>query len=251
MNELVKTNRNGRDITTSLLVAEVFGKEHKNVLRDIMEMDCSPRFRELNFELSFYISQQNKELPMYELTKDGFSFLAMGYTGAKAAEFKERFINEFNRREMLLKSEDYILARSQEILTNRVKSLQEKVEQKNEIIKALEPKAIFADSVTASKDSILVSELAKVLKQNGIEIGQNRLFAWLRQFGYLCSKGEYYNQPTQKSMELGLFEIKKTTINRPNAEPIVSSTTKVTGKGQIYLVNKFVKSSNQILTNQD
>jgi anti-repressor protein len=106
---------------------------------------------------------------------------------------------------------------------------------------SMKPKALFADAVATSDRSVLVSELAKILKQNGVEIGQNRLFVWLREHGYLCSKGEYYNQPTQKAMELELFEIKKTSIAKPDGSVLVTCTTKVTGKGQIYFVNKFLK----------
>lgn len=104
----------------------------------------------------------------------------------------------------------------------------------------LEPKGRFADAVAASDRSVLISELAKILRQNGVNIGQNRLFEWMRLNGYLCSKGEYYNQPTQKSMELALFEIKKTSITKPDGSVLVTTTTKVTGKGQIYFVNKFL-----------
>lgn len=110
------------------------------------------------------------------------------------------------------------------------------------IIEEQKPKALFADAVATSQRSVLVSELAKILQQNGIQIGQNRLFAWLRKNNYLCVKGEYYNLPTQKGMELGLFEIKKTTINKPDGSILVSSTTKVTGKGQIYFINKFLNN---------
>lgn len=104
----------------------------------------------------------------------------------------------------------------------------------------LEPKGRFADAVAASDRSVLISELAKILRQNGVNIGKNRLFEWMRLNGYLCSKGEYYNLPTQKSMELGLFEIKKTSITKPDGSVLVTTTTKVTGKGQIYFVNKFL-----------
>ena len=105
---------------------------------------------------------------------------------------------------------------------------------------AMKPKVLFADAVATSDRSVLVSELAKILKQNGVDIGQNRLFIWLREHGYLCSKGEYYNQPTQKAMQLGLFEIKKTSITKPDGSVLVTCTTKVTGKGQIYFVNKLL-----------
>jgi anti-repressor protein len=114
---------------------------------------------------------------------------------------------------------------------------QEELQAENE---AMKPKVLFADAVATSNRSILVSELAKILKQNGIEIGQNRLFQWLRDRGYLCTKGEYRNQPSQRAMELGLFEIKKTTINKPDGSILVSRTTKVTGKGQVYFTDKLL-----------
>lgn len=104
----------------------------------------------------------------------------------------------------------------------------------------MRPKALFADAVVTSDRSCLVSEMAKILKQNSVEIGQNRLFEWLRQNGYLCSKGEYYNMPTQRAVEMGLFEIKKTTVTKPDGSVLVTATPKITGKGQIYFVNKFL-----------
>lgn len=105
----------------------------------------------------------------------------------------------------------------------------------------MKPKALFADAVSVSETSILVGELAKLLKQNGVEIGQNRLFAWLRQNGYLISrKGTDYNMPTQKSMNLGLFKIKETSIQHSDGHVTVNKTPKVTGKGQQYFINKFL-----------
>ena len=102
------------------------------------------------------------------------------------------------------------------------------------------PKVVFADSVSVSNTSILIGELAKILCQNGTQIGQNRLFDWMRENGYLIRrKGTDYNMPTQYSIELGLFEIKETTITHADGHATISKTTKVTGKGQIYFVNKF------------
>lgn len=129
MADLVFQNSNGNDVTTSLIVAQVFGKEHKNVVRDIENLSCSENFNRLNFERITYKDARNREQTAYEMTKDGFSFLVMGYTGAKAGEFKERFINEFNRRESLLKDDDYILMRSQQILQKRLEASEEKIKQ--------------------------------------------------------------------------------------------------------------------------
>lgn len=116
----------------------------------------------------------------------------------------------------------------------------ERAEAQQRQIEAMKPKALFADAVATSDRSCLVAELAKILQQNGVNIGQNRLFAWLREHGYLGTRGEYYNQPTQHAMGMGLFEIKKTSITKPDGSVLVSSTTKVTGRGQVYFVNKFL-----------
>ena len=110
-----------------------------------------------------------------------------------------------------------------------------------EQIKIDMPRVLFSKAVETAKHSCLVAELAKILQQNGKNIGQNRLFKWMRDNNYLCSKGQYYNQPTQKAMDLGLFEIKQTVINKPDGCIIVKSITKVTGKGQVYFVNKILK----------
>lgn len=106
------------------------------------------------------------------------------------------------------------------------------------------PLVAFANSVSVAKTSILVGELAKLLKQNGIEMGQNRLFTWMRENGYLISrKGTDYNMPTQRSMEMELFEIKETTISHGDGHTSISKTPKVTGRGQIYFINLFLKAS--------
>ena len=120
------------------------------------------------------------------------------------------------------------------------RSTLETIRKQNAKLEEYKPKAIFADAVSASKTSILVGELAKILHQNGVTIGQNRLFEWLRNNGYLCCYGERYNMPTQRSMEMSLFEIKETTINNPDGSIRVSRTVKVTGKGQQYFINKFL-----------
>lgn len=102
------------------------------------------------------------------------------------------------------------------------------------------PKVLFADSVAASRQSILIGELAKLLKQNGVQIGQNRLFQELRKDGYLCRGGERYNQPTQRSMEAGWMEIKESTVVQPNGSTRITKTPKITGSGQIYFINRYL-----------
>lgn len=108
-------------------------------------------------------------------------------------------------------------------------------------IKEMKPKALFADSVAASETTVLVGELAKILRGNGIDIGAIRLFSWMREHGYLISrKGSDWNMPTQRAMDLGLFKIKETIINHPNGTTSISKTTKVTGKGQQYFISRFL-----------
>ena len=140
-----------------------------------------------------------------------------------------------NTLEKALTSPDFLIQ-----LATNLKEEQQKRIKAEQKIQSDAPKVLFADAVSTSRRSCLIAELAKILQQNGIKIGQNRLFEWLRKNGYLCQKGQYYNQPSQKSMELGLFKIKQTTINKPDGSVLVSTTTKVTGKGQIYFVDKFL-----------
>lgn len=127
-----------------------------------------------------------------------------------------------------------------EIMAKALLVAQNVIKEKSKALEVQKPKVLFAESVEASKTSILIGELAKILKQNGHEIGQNRLFEWLRVNNYLISrKGTDYNMPTQKSMNLGIFEIKETTITHADGHISISKTVKVTGKGQVYFINKF------------
>ena len=118
----------------------------------------------------------------------------------------------------------------------------EQLKQKEIIIQEMKPKALFADAVATANTSILIGDLAKLIKQNGHNIGQKRLFEWLRNHGYLIKGGNSKNMPTQKAMELKLFEVKERTINNPDGSVRITKTTKVTGKGQQYFINKFLGS---------
>lgn len=144
--------------------------------------------------------------------------------------------------EAMLADPDLVIGLATQLKTERQKVQEQAavITSQQTALKEAEPKVLFADSVSASESSILIGELAKILKQNGIEIGQNRLFDWMRNNDYLCSRGESYNLPTQRAMELKLFEIKKTSITQPDGTVFVTSTTKVTPKGQMYFVNSFL-----------
>ena len=126
-------------------------------------------------------------------------------------------------------------------LADLLQQAAEQLKRKDIQIEQMKPKALFADAVSTSDTPILVGELAKILHQNGVSMGQNRMFRWLRDNGYLISrKGSDYNMPTQRAMELGLFKIKENAITHSDGHVTITKTPKVTGKGQVYFVNKFV-----------
>lgn len=137
--------------------------------------------------------------------------------------------------EKTLLNPDFIIGLAQNLKAEQQKNAQltAKVEQDA-------PKVLFADSVSASNTDILIGELAKLLKQNGYEIGQNRLFEQLRADGFLMKTGSSRNMPTQKAMEMGLFRVQEATVNKPDGTPVITKTTKVTGRGQLFFVNRFV-----------
>lgn len=128
-----------------------------------------------------------------------------------------------------------------ELLALAVLEAQKTIEEQTTQIERMKPNEIFADAVATSHTAILIGDLAKLLKQNGVETGQKRLFVWMRENGYLIKrKGADWNMPTQKSMEMGLFEVKESTVNNPDGSVRINRTTKVTGKGQQYFINKFL-----------
>lgn len=139
-------------------------------------------------------------------------------------------------------SPEKVMARALKIANRKLSTLDDQIRVLTADTERMKPKEIFADAVTASKKTILIGELAKILRQNGHNVGQKRLFEWMRQNGYLVKRfGSDYNCPTQRAMEMGLFEIKETAITHANGQVTISRTTKVTGKGQVYFVNKFAQ----------
>ncbi len=240
MKDLVFRSEKNNPVTSSLLVAEKFQKEHRHILDSIRNLVAeNSAARSLFLENQY--ENRGKMYPMYLMNRDGFSLLVMGFTGSKALQFKLDFIEAFNKMEQIIKSNFQL----PQTYADALRQLAEQVEsnaRQQRLLSEQKPKVIFADAVTTSTQSCLVGELAKILRQNGIEIGQNRLFEWLREKNFLCKYGERKNQPTQKAMELGLFEVKKTSITKPDGVILITTTTKVTGKGQLYFVNRFLQS---------
>ena len=239
MNGLINIeNKDGVLLVSSREVAERFEKQHKHVLETIENIKAeNSAVTNGYFIESSYKAGTGKSYKEYLLTRDGFSLLAMGFTGAKALEWKLKYLEAFNKMEEVIKTG--VVPRGKELIALAVIEAQKVIESQGRQIQELIPKGIFADSVAASHTTILIGELAKILKQNGVDTGQNRLFQWMRDNGYLINrKGTDYSMPTQRSMEMGLFEIKETTISHSDGHITVNKTPKVTGKGQIYFVNK-------------
>lgn len=237
MNELLKVNYDNDRITLSarelhkfLGVTERFGNwfERMNQYGFQESVDYLGR--------KVFNTQAHQELQDYEITLDMAKEIAMIQRSDKGKEVRQYFL-ELERR---WNSPEAVMNRALEYSRKQVKALMEEKQGLIEENKELKPKALFADAVSASNESILIGQLAKLIRQNGYEIGQNRLFEWMRENEYLIKKGERYNQPTQKSMDLGLFEVKERTITNPDGSTRITLTTKVTGKGQVYFINKFL-----------
>lgn len=161
--------------------------------------------------------------------------LARNEKGKQARQYFIEVERDWNRPEK-------VMARALKLAEIELKKVTAFAAEQTKLLEAAQPKAIFADAVAASKNTILIGDLAKLLKQNGHETGQKRLFEYLRDNGYLIKrKGSDYNSPTQRAMEMKLFEIKETTVVLPDGSVKTNKTTKVTGKGQIYFINLFKK----------
>lgn len=176
------------------------------------------------------------------ITEAGLYSLILRSRKPEAKAFKRWVTHEV--LPSIRKSGGYMIAKPEEtpeeIMARALLIANETIERQKSKLEEMKPKVLFADAVSASKTSILVGDLAKLLRQNGFEVGQNRLFGILRDQGFLCrAKGTMWNMPTQRSMEMGLFEVKETAVTNSDGHVTVHRTSKVTGKGQIYFVNRF------------
>jgi len=173
----------------------------------------------------------------YEISTDMAKQICMIQRSDKGRQYRQYFID----LEKAWNTPEQIFARALKMADKTIDSLKSHNMVLVEDVKRMRPKEIFADAVSVSHTLILIGELAKIIKQNGVDIGQNRLFEWMRQNGYLISrKGTDYNMPTQKAMNLELFEIKERTVNNPDGTVRITKTVLVTGKGQQYFINKFL-----------
>lgn len=230
MNELIKiTYNNDRPAVSARDLHDFL--EVKTAYKDWFPRMCEYGFTEGEDFCSF-LSESTGGRPAQDavLTIDMAKELCMIQRNEKGKQARQYFL----QIEKDWNSPEKVMARALQIAGDKLKRLENKVE-------ADAPKVLFADAVSASKTSILVGELAKLLKQNGVDIGQHRLFRWMRENGYLIRRnGTDFNMPTQKSMDLGLFTVKETAITHSDGTVTVSKTAKVTGKGQQYFIQKFL-----------
>ena len=185
----------------------------------------------------------HRELQDYNLTVDMAKHLCLMSRTEKGKQCRQYLLD----LEKAWNTPEQVMARALKIANRTIDSLKEHNTKLIEDCERMKPKEIFADAVSASKTSILIGDLAKLICQNGCQIGQKRLFEWMRVNGYLIlRKGSDYNMPTQRSMEMGLFEIKESTHLNGDGLNVISKTPKVTGKGQQYFINKFMKQAEAV-----
>ena len=178
----------------------------------------------------------NQELQDYDMSVDMAKHICMVQRTEKAKEVRQYLID----LEKAWNTPEQVMARALKLADKTIDKLKAENFALEKKIEQDKPKTIFADAVSASHTSILVGDMAKLICQNGVQIGQKRLFEWLRSNGYLIKGGMSRNMPTQRSLEMGLFEIKESTIQNPDGSVRITRTPKVTGKGQVYFVNKFL-----------
>lgn len=234
-------NKNGEIVVSSRELAENFEKRHTEVLRaidDKISQNAKLRSDKFFIETS-YKAGTGKEYKEYLITRDGFSFLVMGFTGTKADEWKLKYIEAFNKMEEHIKNNPKTLpVNYKEALQQLLVEVEEK-ERLQDTVKQLEPKVQFAEAIVSNEKSIDIGSMAKILYQNGIDIGRNRLFVVLREYGYLMTSGDD-TVPTQKSMNLGIMETKLGTYP-VNGENKTYLKPMITTKGQVYFLGKFLK----------
>lgn len=274
MNKQLTTNtdiemsiQNNQVVVSSRQVAEKFGKSHNHVLRDIETLveGVSKNGQTQMYYLTTYVHGQNKQLyPEYLMNRDGFTLLAMGFTGQEALEWKLKFLAKFNEMERELSNPQNLMARAlieaHKILNDtdlKLKQTQGRLLQTTQQLETAtrkidrdKPKVEFAEAVIVAKTSCEVADLAKMLAAKGLDIGQNRLYAYLRDNGFLGKRGMYRNLPTQKSMNMGLMQIKTYTYPGRDNRLHEAHIAMITGKGQVYFVRRMLDEKRGITVDE-
>lgn len=243
MNELIKVNYETDQPTVSAR------ELHEGLGIKTAFKDWFPRMAEYGFaeEKDFNVLKSERvqiegtrtvkrEIIDYQISVDMAKQICMIQRSEKGRQYRQYFID----LEKAWNTPEQVMARALKIADKQIEDLKQSnllLEQK---IEQDRPKTIFADAVSTSHTSILIGDLAKIIRQNGVDIGQKRLFEWMRQNGYLIKNGSSKNMPTQKAMDMKLFEVKESTIQNPDGSSRITRTTKVTGKGQLFFVNKLL-----------
>lgn len=237
MNALIKVdlNENQEPIVSGRELHEAL--EVKTAYKDWFPRMCEYGFTE-GIDFCSILSESTGGRPEtnHAIKLDMAKEIAMIQRSDKGKQVRQYFIQvekDFN-------SPEKVMARALKFAEQRLNVLQVENAQQKHMIETQRPKVLFADSVESSETSILIGDLAKLIKQNGHDIGQNRLFEWLRNNDYLIKSGERKNMPTQKSMDMKLFEVKERTVSNPDGSIRITKTPKVTGKGQIHFINTFL-----------
>ena len=248
--QVVYKTEKGTPVTDSVKVAQVFGKMHKNVLKSIRNLAAQNLAAKSWFHEITYLDGRGQTQPMFLMNRDGFSLLAMSLTGERALQFKVGFIQQFDAMEQALKEIAPANPQTPAIPQTFAQALRlaaeqaETIEAQQKQLAAQAPKVNFANALEIAGESILIGQLAKLMRQNGVDTGEIRLYQWMRENGFLHKCGSEYNDPTQRALEMGLFEVRTGTRYHPHTgEPIQTRTTLVTIKGQQYFINKFVYKS--------
>lgn len=242
MNELRLFNFENNQVRTLLINNEPWfvGKDVAEILGYSNPRDALSKHVDSEDKNSVAIHDGNKGNPnLTIINESGVYALVFGSKLQSAKKFKHWVTSEV--LPTLRKTGSYATPQltGEELMAKALIEAKSVMERQNKQIIEMKPKALFADTVAASDSSILVGQEAKLISQSGCKMGQNRFFAWLRENGYLCSKGENYNMPTQKSREMDLIEIKIRTVTNPDGSVRETKTPVITGKGQIYFINKF------------
>ena len=239
MNEITTINKIGQTMS-SREISELTGKRHDHVLRDCDALNENyekmgfPKIGEGYYTHPNTGNQQHRE---YRLTKMQTFDLMTGYSAELRIKVNRRWA-ELEAKEQAHQQIPQSFSEALRLAAEQA----EKIEAQQKQLQAHAPKVLFADTVIGSQSSCLIGELAKLITQKGYEIGEKRLFKWLRENHYLGTRGEYYNIPNQQYIEQGLFELKKGTRSGNGGVMHTTITPKVTGKGQVYFVNKFLKT---------
>lgn len=252
MSDIALFNQNGRILASSRDVAEKFGKSHNHVIRDIeniiFKSDC-PNLDSEMFVESTYQNSRGKTYKCYLMNRDGFSLLAMGFTGKEALQWKLKYIEAFNKMEETLKSGDYLSEEEKLKLQLFSKDPLEVASAHNRLVELevnkatapLIPKAEFHDAVSVAKNCINFGKFAASFQNNNkVSFGRNKILDWCRRKDYLCSSHNLKNKPSQQMLDSGYMKYKERT-NERNGKTYITYTPLLTGKGQIWLTKKLLE----------